>query len=239
VNVALAWTGLLSLASGCRSEVTGWIISERTSPEVPGIDGGRDGGCSSCPGTIVWSAPSPTPQFGTPSGTGHDDECPNGAALVGFQGSIDDVGVVLVSSIQGFCGKLAIASPTAAEVSVTLDSTLPQRGLATNASWTQICPRDQVVVGFYGRSGNSLDQVGFDCAHVRASPNATGDWALSVDSTISELSPPNGGDGGQPYRARCDSGQVARVVNVNIDQWVQAFGWTCATPAVAADAGAP
>jgi hypothetical protein len=250
-SFAVTLAGILASASGCRSEVTGWIIAERGSPEMPGNDGGSndggsndggstDGGCSFCPGVIIWSAPMATPQFGVPDMTEHDDACPNGEALIGFQGSIDDVGVVLVSSIQGFCGKLAIASPTATDVSVTANSVLPERGTATAASWTQMCPRDQVVVGFYGRSGLGLDQVGFDCARVRVSRGDAGDYALSVDTTISELSPPNGGNGGSAFRAPCAAGQVARVANVNIEQWVHAFGLTCSTPSVAAsDAATP
>jgi len=124
-------------------------------------------------------------------------------------------------------------------VSVVAGATLPERGTPSGQTWSQMCPRDQMVVGFWGRSGRSLDQVGFDCAGVRVSRNPPGDYVLAVDTTISELSPPNGGDGGMPFRARCPSGQIALTANINAGPWVDAFGLTCATPTAISSAGDP
>ena len=149
------------------------------------------------------------------------------------------MGVFLVSSIQTFCGQPVVASATATEVSVLPGATLPERGNPSNQTWSQMCPRDQMVIGFWGRSGRSLDQVGFDCAGVRATRSASNDYILAVNTTISELSPPNGGDGGVPFRASCENGQIALTANINASDWVNAFGLTCATPAAILVSGDP
>jgi hypothetical protein len=224
---ALAWCALL----GCRSEVSGWVLAERVTG-APGPDTGPDvrvpeAGCPNCPVSVVWSNPTAIPQRGSPDGVEFDDACPDNQAIIGFHGSLNDVGVFLVSSIQTFCGQPVIASSNPTEVSIVPGETLPERGMNSGQTWTQMCPRDQMVVGFWGRSGLSLDQVGFDCAgiHVSGSPPL-----LAVDTTISELSPPNGGDGGLPFRSKCMPGQIARTANINADAWVNAFGLTCETP---------
>jgi len=242
---ALAWCVLLP---ACRSEVSGWVLSERattpsitpdattldattpdaTTPDAPPADAG----CPGCPVSVVWQTPSPTPQFGVPEGMPFDDACPEDQAIIGFRGSVQDVGVFLVSSIQTFCGRLVIPSASSTEASVVPGATLVERGTPSGATWSQMCPRDQMVVGFWGRSGRSLDQVAFDCAGVHVTRGPSNDFVLTVDTTISELSPPNGGDGGLPFRSTCMPGQIALVANINADQWVDALGLTCATPSV-------
>jgi hypothetical protein len=229
-----------ALVSGCRSEVSGWVLSERAGVALPGSDGApSDAGCSNCPVSILWTNPSSTPQFGLPEGTPFDDACPDDQAIIGFRGSVQDVGVFLVSSIRTFCGRLVVPNATATDVSILAGATLQERGTPSGQTWAQMCPRDQMVVGFWGRSGRSLDQVGFDCAGVRVSRNPPGDYVLAVDTTISELSPPNGGDGGMPFRVRCSSGQIALTANINADVWVNAFGLTCATPVTISGGGDP
>jgi hypothetical protein len=211
--------------------VNGWVLSERVTAPQPGPDANpADTGCPNCPVSIVWNNPSSTPQFGTPEGTEFDDTCPENQAIIGFRGSVQDVGVVLVSSIQTFCGHLVIPNPTVTEASVLAGATLDERGIASGQTWIQMCPRDQMVVGFWGRSGRSLDQVAFDCAGVRVSRNAANEYVLAVDTTISELTPPNGGEGGMPFRSRCTAGQIALAANINAADWIDAFGLTCATP---------
>jgi hypothetical protein len=208
--------------------VSGWVLSERATATPPGPDAKPpDGGCPSCSATVTWSNPTATPRFGTPRSPLFDDACPGDQAIVGFGGSVQDVGVFLVSSLQTFCGQPVVAGPT---VSVAAGEALPERGQPSGQTWSQMCPRDQMVVGFWGRSGSSLDQIGFDCAGVRASRNAANDYVLTVDTTISELSPPNGGDGGMPFRAMCPPGQIAVVAHINADTWIDEFGLTCARP---------
>jgi hypothetical protein len=221
----------------CRSEASGWVLSERVTTPAPGPDATpdaapSDASCPNCPVSIVWNGLSATPQFGMPEGTPFDDACPDGQAIIGFRGSVADVGVFLVSSIQTFCGTPVLSSGAATELSVLPGATLDERGVPSGASWSQMCPRDQMVVGFWGRSGRGLDQVAFDCAGVRVSRSPSNDFVLAVDSTISELSPPNGGDGGMPFRSTCRPDQIALMANISADQWINAFGLTCATPSV-------
>jgi hypothetical protein len=148
---AIASRALLSCAllSGCRSEVTGWVLSEKVSAREP--DATSDASCMGCPGAIVWTDPSSTPTFGMPEGTWFIDECPGDEAIIGFEGSIEDVGVLLVSSIRMFCGRIVIPSATATAASVVPGAISPERGLPSSTKWRQMCPRDQMVVGAYGR----------------------------------------------------------------------------------------
>jgi hypothetical protein len=212
------------------------VLSERVTPPPPTPDAmpPADAACPNCPVSVVWSNPSATPQFGSPESTRFDDACPDGQAIIGFGGSVGDVGVFLVTSIQAFCGSLFLSGPTATEMSVSPGATLDERGTPSTQTWSQMCPRDQMVVGFWGRSGRGLDQVAFDCAGVSVSRTASNDFALAVDTTISELSPANGGDGGMPYRSPCAPGQIALVANIVAGNWIDAFGLTCATPSLRA-----
>jgi hypothetical protein len=220
--------------------VSGWVLSERVvtaqMPDASPDARAPEAGCPNCPISIVWTNPSSTPVRGTPDGFAFDDGCPDNQAIIGFHGSVNDVGVLLVSSIQTICGQPDLASAHTTEVSVAPGATLPERGLPSTQAWTQMCPRDQMVVGFWGRSGLSLDQVAFDCAgiHVSGSPPV-----LAVDTTISELSPPNGGEGGEPFRFRCAPGQVARTSNISADQWIHSFALTCETPGAVLASSSP
>ena len=215
-------------------------MSERVTTPAPGPDATpvdaapppADVGCPNCPVSIVWTDPTLTPQFGSPEGTPFDDACPDGQAIIGFRGSVADVGVFLVSSVQTFCGTPVLSGPTATELSVVPGAALDERGTPSGQSWSQMCPRDQMVVGLWGRSGRSLDQIAFDCAGVRVSRTPSNEFVLAVDTTISELSPPNGGDGGLPFRSSCNPGQIALMANISAGEWIDAFGLTCATPSI-------
>jgi hypothetical protein len=206
---------LCFLLPACRADVTGWIISERGGSAVVEAGAAR----------VVLRDPAPTTQVGNPGGPLFDDACPGDQAIVGFQGSVNDVGVFLVSSIQATCGELEPPSAGTTEIGVTPTLALPERGLPSGATWSQRCPAGQVVVGFSGRSGLALDQVAFDCARIRVV-----DRALSVDNVLVTLSPPSGGDGGMPFRIACPPGQVGRAAVGSADAWIEAFGLTCATP---------
>jgi hypothetical protein len=209
----------LALVPACRADVTGWIISERGSGAV--VEAGAP--------RIVLRDSAPTNRAGDPQGPPFDDACPADQAILGFQGSVNDVGVFLVSSIQALCAELTPPADGTAELGVTPTVALPERGLASGTTWSQRCPPDQVVVGFWGRSGLALDQIAFDCARIHVAADRT----LSVDTVLVTLSPPNGGEGGDPFRIPCPAGQVARGAAGNADQWIQAFGLTCAAPVLA------
>jgi hypothetical protein len=184
-------------------------------------------------GAVVLGGQSLTGQQGGDGGTAYTDLCPGNQAVIGYQGFVTgpEIGLTIIGAIQGVCGELSLGGG-----SVTTDAgaTLPMRGTTQDVPWTQMCPADEVVVGFSGRSGAALDQVAFECAPWTASNDVDG-GALSA-GTIVTLTPA-GGDGGSPYEDTCPSGQLARGSNLRAGNWVDAFGLVCGTPTLVSDGG--
>jgi hypothetical protein len=203
----------------------------------PGEDAGDDAGCSTCASSVVVTGQSPTDQQGGTTGTAFTDTCPGNQAVIGYQGFLTDpsVGAILVGGVQAVCGVLSLGGPLPTQLTTSTGATLPMRGSAQSSPWTQMCPADQIVVGFSGSSGADLDQVAFVCAPWIASIGATGE-TLSMGTTVTLT--PAGGDGGTPYaEVACPTGQLARGTNSRSGDWVDAFGLVCGTPTLASGDG--
>ncbi|HMA97316.1 MAG TPA: hypothetical protein VKP30_31740 [Polyangiaceae bacterium] len=157
--------------------------------------------------------------------TPHLDVCPGNAVLVGVQGTISKVGVTLVSSIQGVCGTLVL-SADGTTISTGTTTQTPLRG-GTGNSWKQYCPTNQVVIGFEGRAGACLDSVAIRCGSLSRQGSAV---AVTVGSTL----PLVGGNGGNPFSDGCAGGQIARALNliVNEGSWIDAMGLSCGVPSI-------
>jgi hypothetical protein len=85
-----------------------------------------------------------------------------------------------------------------------------------------------MIVGYRGNSGNYIDSVGFDCAPLVVTGDATAGYTIAVDMTTLTPIGPLGGTGGGafgPYP--CDAGQVANGVNGHSGAWFDGFGLTC------------
>jgi hypothetical protein len=156
--------------------------------------------------------------------------------VIGYGGFLTgpEVGATLVGAIQAVCGELSVGSAPSDGVTIGAGATLPMRGATQDTPWSQMCPADEVVVGFSGRSGADLDQVAFECAPWTASNNVDG-GVLSAGPTVTL--PAAGGDGGTPFQDTCPPGQLARGSNLRAGAWVDAFGLVCGTPALAPDGG--
>jgi len=91
-----------------------------------------------------------------------------------------------------------------------------------------ICPSDQMVVGFRGRSGSDIDQLVFLCAPLAIS-GASPNFVLSIGPTTE--STPLGGPGGNPFNPiQCPAGQVAIGDEGRAAFTINAFGLLCAAP---------
>jgi hypothetical protein len=116
-------------------------------------------------------------------------------------------------------------------------ATLPVRGTSQTSPWTQLCPPDQVVIGFVGNAGDALDHVAFVCAPWAAANGSAGaPLAMQMPATTLAAA---GGDGGMPFQELCPSGQLAVGSNLHSGQWVDAFGLVCGTPTTLAPDGGP
>jgi hypothetical protein len=168
-----------------------------------------------------------------PSTTGNafDLRCRTGEVLIGYQGTVDppDVMINYLRTFQGVCGTLSITGTNTYAVHVTQAETLALEGTQTG-SMTQmaLCPANQVVVGFSGRSGGFIDALSFSCAPLvisGTSPN----FMLSIGAFTATSA--IGGPGGMPFTAiSCPANAVALGETGRADVDIHAFGLVCARP---------
>jgi hypothetical protein len=201
--------------------------------------GTRDSGCADCSGPIGVSGQSLTAQHGGSGGTAHTDVCPDNQVVIGYRGTLTgpDVStdIVLVGSVQTICGELLLGGSANDQVLTASGATLAPRGLSQLSPWTRMCPADQVVVGFSGRSGSAFDAVAFVCAHWTVSRGALGTLLSSDPPTkLAQV----GGVGGEPFDDACPPGEMARGTSLRSGEFIDAFGLVCGAPAIVADGGA-
>lgn len=167
-----------------------------------------------------------TTRHGGTTTTPYSDTCPGNEALIGLRGTVGNVGVTLVSSIQGICGVLLVNAGDPS-IATSFETDLPVRG-GTGSAWEQSCPAGQVVIGFAGNAGSGLDSVSVRCGSLAVQGSSIG---VTAGATLPEA----GGNGGTPFTDGCSSGQVARGLNliVNDGHWVDALGMTCGLPMLA------
>jgi hypothetical protein len=198
-------------------------------------------------GRILWGPVSEggievdlTPQHGGDGGIAHADMCPPDQAVVGYRGETTDAdaGLVtpVVSRIQTVCGTLGLDGTASNQVVVGPGTTLPERGLWNGPSWAQMCPMDQVITGFVGRSGSYLDQIEFTCGHWVESTSGSGPSFTMDMGTM--LYPAAGGPGGSAFPAvACPQSQMAIGTALRSGLFVDAFSLICGTPPLTLDAG--
>jgi len=161
-------------------------------------------------------------------GTATTDTCPAGQALVGFAGSLSAGTTAGVHrQIKGICGIVSVVGTT---ISVGVGTTLPTRGQPGTSAWSRMCPANQVVVSFSGRSGLLVDQLTFACAPLTAAGSAVGS-PLNAGAATS-LSPV-GGTGGTAFAAmRCGTGQIANALSVRTGDNMDAFALSCSKASI-------
>lgn len=202
--------------------------------------------CTACHHAISLQSESATALHGGNGLTGvtyqsYRDRCPSGQVLVGYAGTLrNDVykvggsGLTQVASLLAVCGTLTLDA--SGQVTVTPNYAIAPRGTdATAGNISQLCSSNQVVVGFAGREGPAINQMGLVCAPLQH-PAACCCSAL-VPGT-SYLLPPDGDDEGTAYSASCPVGQVALGQDLTTattaayagEEWVSFLGLLCGTP---------
>jgi hypothetical protein len=258
VALGLAWLIALGACSGTRRRVlferdggrdSGAPLDDAGRPAVDApaepADAGlapvnMDAGCTSCPtGQVTLDGGSTTELRGGEGGVAYLDVCPSDQALIGYVGSLQDIGtratpVHAVGSLQGLCGALELAADGVLRVT-TVDA-LPERGEPDAArrlsDLEQRCPADHVVVGVDGRAGLAIDQVAFVCARIRAAASGR-DGGSPFEHADGAVLAASGGDGGSAFSERCPPGALARGHHVNAGRWIDAFALSCAWPELA------
>ncbi len=147
-----------------------------------------------------------------------EDACPSGSVVIGFDTATDSQ---FVAQLQTMCGVPQVA-PDGTTVLLTPSASLSLRGSITGPRAPSLCPEDQAVVGFSGRSDALLDQLSIRCAPLRLAGTTV------TVGTPSNLEPV-GGNGGDGFpRTDCGTGMIAVGTNIAVRNWISGFGLVCA-----------
>jgi hypothetical protein len=206
-----------------------------TSAGGSGASGGMADAGEPRPTSIVFPAGSnPSGQrVASTGGSPFGQSCASDEVIVGYAGTVDAPGspMTQLRSLRATCASLTISGDTTYVVKTIAQETLPQIGtMAGSVQLSEVCPSDQMVVGFRGRSGSDIDQIVLLCAPLAIS-GASPNFVLSIGPT-SEL-PPLGGPGGNPFDpVACPAGQVAIGNEGRAAFTLNAFGLLCALPSL-------
>jgi hypothetical protein len=197
------------------------------------VDGGSDASMHARPTGVRVDATS-TPsgqQSASASGTAYHQSCATDEVVIGYTGTTDspDAAMNQLRTFRAVCASLSISGIDTFAVNTTSKEILPVVGTMPGADQqTQLCPNDQVVIGFAGKSGSDIDQIVLLCAPLTIA-RAGSSYALSLGSETSR--PPLGGPGGSPFAAiHCPAGQVATGNEGRAAFTINAFGLLCGTP---------
>ena len=208
------------------------------APDGTGGSRLRDGGSTdaisggTCPGGITLNGQNSTRQYGDMQGSFYADVCPGNEVVIGYLGNVDSRFPTSIAQLQAVCGTLSVGSSPGCAVRIVRDSTPPQRGGTGTSAFMQMCPPNEVVVGFQGRAGTLLNQISFTCAPLAVSRTEVG-YAVSLGAT--QVTEPSGGSGGRTFKDACSDGQIARGNNIFISNngargVVESFGLICGAP---------
>jgi hypothetical protein len=155
----------------------------------------------------------------------HVEACPAGQVLIGMYGfhrtNQEDPSWML--SMGGICGDVSLQCADDCDLTVARTEQLPLRGatetgntdLPANgtAPWERVCPDNQVVLGFGGRTGSYLDQLTLRCAPLTVSFDGT-EYHLELGESV-ELQPAGGMGGSAFAPIDCRAGATATAVRIH------------------------
>ena len=157
------------------------------------------------------------------NGTSFEDACPAGQVLIGFSGSTTTATTAGVH--RQIIGKCGVVQTAGIKVTITAAASLPTRGNTGTAAWSRVCPANQVVVGFAGRSSTVVNQLSIVCAPLTAASMTPG-AAVNVGTAVAVAAV--GGTGGTAIAAiKCATGEVATMPRVRTSVNLDAFGLGC------------
>jgi len=173
------------------------------------------------------------------------DRCPAGQVLVGFNGTVDATGDIngktFLRSAQGICGTLAVSASPPYTVTVTQASPLPMHEIAAAQQQVALCPANQVMVGFAGRSTSTswVDSVDVRCAPLTIKGTAPKfGLVIGTPAVATSIGGFTGGTAFTPNDCAAGDlavGQIVRTI-VNGTQ-LGAFGVQCATASISLGPG--
>ena len=132
--------------------------------------------------------------------------------------------------MSGVCATLTVQTQAPWTISTSKAGSLPVRESAKSIAQAALCPANQVIVGFQGRSGGFIDALWFKCAPLSVGPGPG--YALVIGATT-DSGPIGGQTGGSQFNAIvCGANQVAVSQQPTGGNAVDSFGLACSTIAV-------
>jgi hypothetical protein len=153
------------------------------------------------------------------------DSCPGDEVLTGYAISVaSSNGQNTVWGLRAKCGRVDLGSTEPRTVSIGPPRLLTQRGGTGTVTFDVTCPDNQMVVGFTGRSGSRLDQVGFLCATLSVVGANVVTVSLDSGETLGPFGSPTAGNA---FAVPCPAGHVARGHSVNDGVFIDGLGLIC------------
>ena len=161
-------------------------------------------------------------------GNPYDDACPANQVLIGFRSTIDsaymDAGL---RSIGGVCGTLSIGAAAPYNITTGAGGNLPEREAPTTGVETAMCPANQVIVGFSGKSAMYMEALSFRCAPLSVAGNAP-NFTLQFGNATDSALVGDENTGTNFAAINCAAGQAAVSQVMNAAAAVDNFGLACA-----------
>lgn len=166
----------------------------------------------------------------TTSGTVYPDSCGPLGVVMGYQGKLfETTDLTAHGQIQAICGvPSVIEEDGGCVVKIATGETLPMRGNNGKVEWQRLCPADQIIVGYYAKTGSNIDSLRFTCAPLVISEDATGHKITRGNP--SQLMPAGGIGGPTVYEDYCVNDQIAVISSFRSDNVLLGFGLGCQAP---------
>ena len=138
-----------------------------------------------------------------------------------------------MSLLTAHCGVVSLCCHDM-DCSVTVSSqdgtSLPTHGQLCDTEWQRICPENQVLLGFGGRSGLYMDQLILRCAPVAVESDGLNYIVTTGPTTDLE---PAGGSGGSVFeQTDCPAYHFATVTQIRSGTIIDAFALGCQSATV-------
>ena len=232
--------GPMAEVSAAPPDVAADLAADLASDVAPNMapdtarDGTADGvadlapeGASAAARRIAVSDDGATKQYGGSGGsaTARSETCGADQVLIGYLGNTDSThGKPVVSGLQARCGSLKVTGGPPYVITVEPTRSLQPVGGSTADPFTALCPASQVLVAFFGRAGVALDQVGFRCAPLTVTDDAT---MTVVVGAPTSFGPWPVTDGGNAFAEGCKAGAAATGHSVIAGTSIDALALQC------------
>ncbi len=161
-------------------------------------------------------------------GTPYTDTCPQNQVLIGFRSTIDNAHMGAgLRSVGGVCGTLSVGQNTPPAVTIAKAADLPERQSPATVVETALCPDNQAMIGFSGRSNLYMEALLFRCAPLTIGGTAP-NFTLQLGAATT--SAPIGAEGaGNAFDLiSCAADEVAVSQTIKAGDAIDSFGLRCA-----------